>query len=227
MPPAVAQDAGRGRDSLAGMESGDSLRGRNKEAFGREAGRDTLADALGDTLGYEDVVRPESVSPGAPVEGRKPGEVDQANSDTVGYRNLPDLFETGMAIPSLTTWTRLVEAAGMEAELREGEYTILAPTDEAFDRLRRERLDGILANRDKARRLASAHIVRGIVRASEITERRRLRTLAGDELRIRTNRAHREPTQRVHIGEAHIVRPDIPADNGVIHGIDRVLAKGD
>jgi uncharacterized surface protein with fasciclin (FAS1) repeats len=76
------------------------------------------------------------------------------------------------AEPSLTTFARLVRAAGLEDMLRQdGPFTILAPNDAAFRVMPKSDLEGLLEpeNRDRLVQMLTYHIVPGSITLSSIS----------------------------------------------------------
>ena len=99
----------------------------------------------------------------------------------------------------------------------EGPFTLFAPTDAAFDRLPDGALDAILADQDVLQRLLLHHLVKGELSSQEVGESETLMTSADTTLNILSGGGV------TFVDQAQIVRPDIDADNGVIHAIDTVL----
>ena len=102
-----------------------------------------------------------------------------------------------------------LEAAGLTALLEgEGPYTLLAPKDDAFQKLPEGALQGLLSDNEKLASVLKYHVLPGRVTAVDILQSRELKTAAGQPL----------PT-----GDLSVTRADVPARNGVIHVIDTVL----
>lgn len=128
----------------------------------------------------------------------------------------PTLGERIAQDPELSTFSRLVQRAGMEEVLRgEAALTALAPSDEAFRALPQRTLDEIGADPARARAVVSNHLVDGRTPAAEM--KGKVRTRAGAELAVsRTG-------DFVALDEALIVQADLPARNGLVDKVDRVL----
>lgn len=100
-----------------------------------------------------------------------------------------------------------------------GPFTIFAPTDDAFTKIPRENLERLLRpeNRDTLRQIVMCHIVAGRVTARDVLGKRlEAATLNGTSVLI-------DATKGILVGEAKVVRADVPADNGIIHFIDTVI----
>ena len=109
-----------------------------------------------------------------------------------------------------------IKAARMTETLRgAGPYTVFAPTDDAFAALG-ERFDELLADPPALSALLNRHIVSGTLMAADLRGRDRADTLAGSSLEISHERGLR-------INGAKVTVKDIVANNGVLHGIEKVL----
>jgi uncharacterized surface protein with fasciclin (FAS1) repeats len=117
-----------------------------------------------------------------------------------------------------------------EAELvetledEEVEYTIFAPTDEAFEAALEElglTQEDLLENTDLLTQILLYHVVEGTVLAEDVLELdgEEVETLQGDPVAVTVD----EDDNVVLNDEVEVVDTDITADNGVIHVIDGVL----
>ena len=128
----------------------------------------------------------------------------------------PTLADTLAARPELSTLNRLVTQAGLQDTLRgEAALTVLAPNDEAFKAVPKATLDVLAADPARLKSVLGHHVVAGRVSAREMPAK--VRTSTGTE--IATSRAG----DFVTLEEAMIVQADLPARNGTVHVIDRVL----
>lgn len=135
-----------------------------------------------------------------------------------------------------STFVELVRTAGLEESLAQGEHTIFAPTDEAFQSLPEGRLDELKANPEQLRQVVQSHIVPQSLQSMSITEEaQRVMTLAGTEIEViregETIRVQPAPGPAAEMmGEvetaatsATVETADLTATGGVIHAIDTVL----
>jgi uncharacterized surface protein with fasciclin (FAS1) repeats len=97
-----------------------------------------------------------------------------------------------------------------------GQYTIFAPTDEAFKRLPAGSLDALLKDGRALKPFLFNHMMRGAKAANDILPGELL-PMEGKPLRASLNGS------AVLINGAQIVQADIRANNGVIHAIYDVL----
>jgi len=119
-----------------------------------------------------------------------------------------------------TTLLAAVDAAGLtETLLGRGPFTLFAPTDEAFARLPNGTVQDLLKpeNREKLRTILTYHVVAGRVTASQARNVSSAGTVAGEDVRISQRNGD------LRIDDATVRIADIPASNGIIHVIDRVL----
>ena len=120
----------------------------------------------------------------------------------------------------LDTLVAAVTAAGLaEAISGDGPFTVFAPTDAAFGRLPEGTIASLLEpkNRDTLVRILKHHVVPGRLTAADLVGRDSVETLAGTELELEAVRG------RLLVAEAVVESADVPASNGVVHLIDRVL----
>jgi uncharacterized surface protein with fasciclin (FAS1) repeats len=121
--------------------------------------------------------------------------------------------------PDLGVFAMLVDLCGLREELsRVGPYTILAPTDEAFQMLGEGAMKDLTAaeNRRQLVSMLRYHIIPGRMEAASIRSGE-VRTLQGSRVAINAD------ASAIWIGRAEIMRPDIRAANGVIHTINMVM----
>ena len=96
---------------------------------------------------------------------------------------------------------------------------MFAPTDEAFAKIDSSTLTDLLKpeNKDKLAEILTYHVVVGKVMSSDIKGDMEAPTVNGKTISIKLNYG------KVMINDATVVVPDVNADNGVIHIIDKVL----
>lgn len=130
-----------------------------------------------------------------------------------------DIVDTASEAGSFETLIAAVEAAGLVETLKgEGPFTVFAPTDEAFEALPDGTLDDLLLeeNRDQLVSILSYHVVPGNVASGDLTEGMTAATVEGSEVTFTLEGGPK-------VNDANITQPDVAADNGVIHVIDKVI----
>lgn len=115
---------------------------------------------------------------------------------------------------------KLVEAAGLVETLSKKQYTVFAPTDDAFAKVDAATLEGLLADTEQLKKVLLHHVVVKANNSKKVTgaEKVGLTTLAETSLAVKVARDN-----SVTIGSAKLVKPDIKCRNGFIHVIDSVL----
>ena len=118
-----------------------------------------------------------------------------------------------------TLETALKEAGLVETLNGRGPFTVFAPTDEAFKALPPATLQTLLKPENKAKLVAvlKHHVHSGRVVSSSLRNGQHWCLLGGPALRVQLSQG------KLRIGDATVVRADVPASNGVIHAIDKVL----
>ncbi|NEQ28175.1 MAG: fasciclin domain-containing protein, partial [Microcoleus sp. SIO2G3] len=134
-------------------------------------------------------------------------------------QTLGELLQSASSAGQFRILAQAVQAAGVGGTLAQqgGQFTILAPTDAAFNALPPGTLNRLLQpqNRRLLARVLAYHVVPGRVTSSQLRTGA-VRTLGGGV-------AVRVTPQRIVVNDGSVVTPDIQARNGVIHGVSRVL----
>ena len=120
------------------------------------------------------------------------------------------------------TLVTALEAAGLDSTLADenGEFTVFAPTDDAFAALPEGTLDALLADTDLLTDILLYHVISDSVVGSETAL-----SLAGST-QLMANESKLAITVRgdaLYLNESMVIDTDIEASNGVIHVIDAVL----
>jgi transforming growth factor-beta-induced protein len=129
-----------------------------------------------------------------------------------------NIVDTAVAAGSFTTLAAALQAAGLADTLKRGNYTVFAPTDEAFAKLPAGTVEDLLKpeNRAALRSILLYHVVGGRYYAGQVAKYHAFRTLQGGRLTI-------DATDGVKVNDAAVAAADVLASNGVIHVIDTVL----
>jgi uncharacterized surface protein with fasciclin (FAS1) repeats len=141
-----------------------------------------------------------------------------ASAQRVGAAQEADIVDTAVAAGSFETLAKLLQRARLVETLKgEGPFTVFAPTDAAFANVPENKLNALLRNRRKLRRVLLYHVAAGQLEAAEVVQRPSIRTLNGRKVRVRATDSN------VFLNRARVITADVMASNGVIHVIDRVL----
>jgi len=117
----------------------------------------------------------------------------------------------------LSTFNRLVDQAGLKDELRAaGPLTVFAPTDEAFKNVPTKTLEALQADKEQLKSVLRYHVVNAKIGSAEVKNSSQ-QSLNGASLTLA------KAGDFVAVEDAVVQRADIPASNGVVHVIDRVL----
>jgi uncharacterized surface protein with fasciclin (FAS1) repeats len=128
-----------------------------------------------------------------------------------------DLLVTLRKAGNFGWFLRAVEGAGLTRQLKSGEYTIFAPTDDAFGRIPGARRDSLFRNPAELERVIRNHVVEGRITARETKAAGAgMSFLGGGSAKVDTAGTY------VRINGAQIIKSDMPASNGIIQVIDQV-----
>jgi len=121
-----------------------------------------------------------------------------------------------------STLLAAVSAAGLADTLSgEGPFTVFAPTNDAFEKVPKETLDGLLADKEALTKVLLRHVVPGALFYKGICWK--IRDTAGSE-KIQTQVFKGGVVKVVsESAGARVKEADIIATNGVIHAIDNVI----
>jgi uncharacterized surface protein with fasciclin (FAS1) repeats len=127
------------------------------------------------------------------------------------------IVQTAIDAGNFNTLVAAVKAAGLVETLNgSGPFTVFAPTDEAFAKLPKGTVEGLLMDKAALTKILTYHVVAGKVMAKDVMTMRTAETLQGGDIAIDTRNG-------VMINDAKVIKADIECSNGVIHVIDKVL----
>ena len=133
-----------------------------------------------------------------------------------------DIVETAVEADGFKTLVAAVKAADLVETLKgEGPFTVFAPTDEAFAKIPKEKLEALLKDKKALAAVLSYHVVPGKVMASDVINLEKAKTAQGNSINIATKDG------KVTINGINVIKTDIVCKNGVIHVIDAVLLPPD
>jgi uncharacterized surface protein with fasciclin (FAS1) repeats len=121
-----------------------------------------------------------------------------------------------------TKFNEAIKTAGLGGKLAgDQDFTIFAPTNEAFAKLPKDKLDTLLkpANHEQLRNLMMLHIVPGTLDADDLRKARTLKTEAGQEIEVAVS----EDEKDIKLARAKVILPKEEASNGCIYPLDAVL----
>jgi len=148
------------------------------------------------------------------------GEVTKDTATSPATEAPKDVVDIAIGSPDHTTLVAAVTAAGLVETLKgAGPFTIFAPTNAAFSALPAGTVDGLLKPEKKAdlTKILTYHVVAGAVKAADLTDGQKVKTLEGEELTVSIKDG------KVMINGANVTAADLTGSNGVVHVIDAVL----
>lgn len=131
------------------------------------------------------------------------------------------IVDTAIANGRFTTLVAALQATGLDATLADtaSDFTVFAPTDEAFALLGQETIDALLANTETLSDILTYHVISGEVNASTAIglAGTTVDMVNGDALALSLDGSN------LLVNTATVITTDIQTDNGIIHVIDAVL----
>jgi len=143
-------------------------------------------------------------------------------ADKMGHEK--SIYDTAAGTKMFSTLTAAIKAGGKKEMLQDekGPFTVFAPNDAAFEKLPEGTLEDLLKpeNKEKLAKILAYHVVPGKVMAADV-KTMEADTAEGSKLDVKVDDG------KVMVGDANVIKTDIPASNGVIHVIDTVLMPPD
>lgn len=127
------------------------------------------------------------------------------------------IAETAARTPELSTLNKLINDTGLAQTLSaEGPYTVFAPSDAAFKAVPAKTMDELAKDKELLKSVLTYHVVPGKLASSDV-KNGNTKTVQG------ANVALAKAGTFVTVEDAMVTQADLPATNGVVHVIDRVL----
>jgi uncharacterized surface protein with fasciclin (FAS1) repeats len=145
---------------------------------------------------------------------------DSVKSEVMAPVAPKDIVDVAIGSPDHTTLVAAVTAAGLVETLKgAGPFTVFAPTNAAFAALPAGTVDGLLKpeSKDALTKILTYHVVAGAVKAADLKDGQKVKTLQGEELTVSIKDG------KVSINGANVTAADLAGSNGVVHVIDAVL----
>ena len=134
-----------------------------------------------------------------------------------GAANAADIVDTAKSAGTFNTLVTAVQAAGLTDTLKgPGPFTVFAPTDAAFAKIPKAKLDALLKDKAALTKVLTYHVVPGTVKAADVKPGD-VKTVEGSAFKVKVAGG------KVMVDKATVAKTDIVADNGVIHVIDTVI----
>lgn len=159
-------------------------------------------------------------------------QLEEANNAQMADMEANSIAAKAMANSDLSTLVSALQAADMAQTLKgEGDYTVFAPTNEAFSKVPKATLDNLMMpeNKAKLQSLLQYHVLQGKMNAADVVAKIKE---AGGKLDVTTMNGETitlsEKDGKVMIKDAKgnmttVTSADMDASNGVVHVVDKVL----
>ncbi|GII86075.1 hypothetical protein Ssi03_40650 [Sphaerisporangium siamense] len=119
--------------------------------------------------------------------------------------------------PDLSTLNQAIQAAGLTHKLNTAkDITVFAPTDEAFKKLGRRKLDKLLADRNALTRFLAYHVVQGRKTPGDL-KKAEFTTLEGDKITTKGS------GDKIKVNKAKVACGNIRTRNANLYVIDGLL----
>lgn len=145
------------------------------------------------------------------------------------------VVETASSSPDYSTLTQAITTAGLADTLNgAGPFTVFAPSNAAFEQVDQATRDRLMseAGRTDLTNILTYHVVPGRLMAADLASQIQagggsatLTTVQGETLTARASGSSVTLTDGAG-NTINVVSADMPASNGVIHGVDRVAMPG-
>ena len=130
------------------------------------------------------------------------------------------IVDIALETEGFETLVAAVSAANLVETLKSpGPFTVFAPTDAAFAQLPPGTIQTLLQNLPQLSRILTYHVVPGKLMQADLAQRETITSVEGSPIPIAVG-------ERFEVKNATVIAPDIEAENGVIHVIDRVILMG-
>ena len=128
-----------------------------------------------------------------------------------------NITDTAARTPQLSTLSKLINDAGLADTLRStGPFTVFAPSDEAFKAVPAKTLAELAADKELLKSVLTFHVLPGKVMAADV-KNGNAKSVQGAPLALSTAGTF------VTVEDAVVQQANVPASNGVIHIIDKVM----
>ncbi|MFD2514488.1 fasciclin domain-containing protein [Pontibacter locisalis] len=168
-----------------------------------------------------EISAPIATIPVATLSLENPVEIDEMFDD-IGETEQYDLMALAETSPNLSTFVKLMEVSGLKGDfMKDGSYTIFAPTNEAFAKLSQQDLEMLLLpeNKSKLIEVLKVHVLPSEVASMQLNTTQRIKLSEEKYIPIDTQLNG----SKMVIGGAAILVPDVEASNGMLHVVDNVI----
>ena len=159
-------------------------------------------------------------------------KVEADNQAKMAEMEANSIAAKAMANADLSTLVSALQAADLAQTLKsEGEYTVFAPTNEAFNKVPKATMDNLMKpeNKEQLQGLLKYHVLQGKMTAADVLAKIKeannkldVTTLNGEVLTL-SEKGGKVMIKDAKGNMATVTSADMDASNGVVHVIDKVL----
>lgn len=122
--------------------------------------------------------------------------------------------------PRFSKFNEAIATVGLTERLS-GNFTVFAPTDEAFNKVPQDKMTALFKpeNSDYLRSLLLLHVVPGTLKIDDLKKRDTLKTEAGREIKIDVS----QDSQELRIENAKVTEPRKEAAGWCLYAVDAIL----
>lgn len=159
-------------------------------------------------------------------------KVEADNQARMAEMEANSIAAKAMGNSDLSTLVSALQAADLAQTLKsEGEYTVFAPTNEAFNKVPKATLDNLMKpeNKEQLQGLLKYHVLQGKMNAADVLAKIKeannkldVTTLNGEVLTL-SEKGGNVIIKDAKGNTATVTSADMDASNGVVHVVDKVL----
>ncbi len=159
-------------------------------------------------------------------------KIEEENKMRMADMEANSIAAKAMANENLSTLVSALQAADLAETLKgEGEYTVFAPTNDAFSKVPKATMDNLMKpeNKEQLQGLLKYHVVQGKMTAADVLAKIKeannkldVTTLNGEVLTL-SEKGGNVMIKDAKGNSATVTSADMDASNGVVHTIDKVL----
>ncbi len=159
-------------------------------------------------------------------------KVEEMNSANMAEMEANSIAAKAMGNSDLSTLVSALQAADMAQTLKgEGEYTVFAPTNEAFSKVSKATMDNLMKpeNKTQLQKVLQYHVLQGKMNSGDVVAKIKaannkldVTTMNGETLTL-SEKGGKVMIKDAKGNMATVTSADMDASNGVVHVVDKVL----
>ncbi|MDN3723705.1 fasciclin domain-containing protein [Aequorivita sp. SDUM287046] len=159
-------------------------------------------------------------------------QVEADNQAKMADMEANSIAAKAMGNENLSTLVSALQAADMAQTMKaEGEYTVFAPSNEAFSKVPKATMDNLMKpeNKEQLQKLLQYHVLQGKMNSADVVAKIKaannkldVTTLNGEVLTL-SEKDGKVMVKDAKGNTATVSTADVDASNGVVHVVDKVL----